>query len=232
MSRAKYNATPPTVADGQWTDHQVDAAGNLKVTSTGGAIASGDADSGNPIKVAGKYSTTLPTHSDGDRADVQVSGGGIITPFTTRANGGDAISNSNLFPSIAVATSTSVATAIQTAGLLFNGTTWDRPRSGGTGAALIESGPYSVTRVTADGQIKGSAGFVHTISIAPTTATPTAGLLTVYNSLSETGTILYSEWIFATTPGHTITLDAVAGTGIYVGFDGTLANVSCSVSFR
>jgi len=35
--RAKYNATPPTVADTQWTDLQVDENGNLKTVD--GSIA-------------------------------------------------------------------------------------------------------------------------------------------------------------------------------------------------
>lgn len=88
------------------------------------------------------------------------------------------------------------------------------------------------TRVTADGQVRSSAGKLHTISIAPTTAAPTAGLLSVYDSLTEANTVIYSEWIFATTPGHTITLDCDVKTGIYVGYDGSLANVSCTVTHR
>ena len=95
----------------------------------------------------------------------------------------------------------------------------------------IESG-YTLGRATADAQIKGSAGFIHTVSIAPLTATPTAGLLTVYDSLTETGTVLYSEWIFATTPGHTVKLDVSFATGLYVGFDAALASVQVTVSYR
>lgn len=97
--------------------------------------------------------------------------------------------------------------------------------------AIVEH-RYSVTRVTADTQIKASAGFVHTVSIAPTTATPTAGLLTVFDNTAGSGTALYSEWIFATTPGHSVILDCATGTGIYVEYDATLANVSCSVTWR
>lgn len=37
--RGKYNSTPPTVADGQWTDLQLDASGNLRVTDGGGSTA-------------------------------------------------------------------------------------------------------------------------------------------------------------------------------------------------
>jgi hypothetical protein len=94
------------------------------------------------------------------------------------------------------------------------------------------AGCYSYSRKTADGQVKGGSGVLHSVTIAPTTATPTAGLLSVYDSTSETGTVVYSEWVFATTPGHTVILDVVCDTGIYVGFDGTLANVSCTVAYR
>jgi hypothetical protein len=88
------------------------------------------------------------------------------------------------------------------------------------------------TRVTADGLIKTGIGKLHTISIAPTTATPTAGLLSVYDSITEANTVIYSEWVFATTPGHTIVLDCDVYAGIYVGYDATLANVSCTVTHQ
>jgi len=87
------------------------------------------------------------------------------------------------------------------------------------------------SRKTADGQVKATAGFIHTVSIAPTTATPTAGLLTIYDNIAETGAVVFSEYIFATTPGHTILLDVFCDNGIYVGFDATLANVSVTVGF-
>ena len=90
---------------------------------------------------------------------------------------------------------------------------------------------YSVTRVIADGQIKGSAGVVHTITIAPT-GSVVAGVLTVYNSLTETGTVLFSVSLPVTTfTPFTVTLDAAASTGIYVGFDGTLSNVGVTVTY-
>jgi hypothetical protein len=88
------------------------------------------------------------------------------------------------------------------------------------------------TRVTGDTAVRTGAGKLHSISIAPTTATPTAGLVTVYDSTAESGTAIFSEWVFATTPGHTVVLDCTVSTGIYVGFDGTLANVSVMVTHR
>lgn len=87
------------------------------------------------------------------------------------------------------------------------------------------------TRVTADGLARTGAGKLHTISIAPTTATPTAGLLSVYDSLTEANTVIFSEWIFATTPGHTIVLDCNVSTGIYIGYN-TVDNVSVTVTHR
>jgi hypothetical protein len=87
------------------------------------------------------------------------------------------------------------------------------------------------SRVTADGQVAAKSAFLHNVSIAPTTATPTAGLLSIYDNTAESGTVVYSEWIFATTPGHTINLDVFCDKGIYVGYDATLANVSVTVSY-
>ena len=92
------------------------------------------------------------------------------------------------------------------------------------------------TRVTADRQVSTNSTAapvrLHTVSIAPTTATPTAGLLTIYDSAAESGNIVYSEWVFATTEGHTIILDVDCYTGIYVSYDATLANVSCTVAWQ
>jgi len=99
-------------------------------------------------------------------------------------------------------------------------------------ASGIEAEAWLTSRKTADGQVKAGAGRLHTITVAPLTATPTAGLLTVYDSLTETGTVLYSEWIFATAPGHTVIIDAPFATGLFIGYDGTLANVGVTASYR
>lgn len=88
-----------------------------------------------------------------------------------------------------------------------------------------------VTRVTADAAVRTGAGILHTISIAPTTATPTAGLISIFDNTAESGTTIYSEWMFATTPGHTIILDCNVSTGIYVGYT-TVDNVSVTVTHR
>lgn len=93
------------------------------------------------------------------------------------------------------------------------------------------SNNYEYSRKTADGTVATGLNVLHTVSIAPTTATPTAGLVTIYDGTSSSGTPVYSEWVFATTPGHTITLDTVCRAGIHVEYDGTLANVSVTVAY-
>ncbi len=91
---------------------------------------------------------------------------------------------------------------------------------------------FSHSHVTSDTQVKGSAGFVHSLTFAQTDAAPTAGTIIVYDSLTEANTIIYSE-TFTTDVfrGFTVTLDVIATTGIYVGFT-TTADVGCTVSYR
>ena len=43
-------------------------------TQVGGGVASGDPDSGNPVKVGGVYNTTPPTLANGERGDLQLDG--------------------------------------------------------------------------------------------------------------------------------------------------------------
>lgn len=89
-----FNTTPPTVANGEQVATQCDAAGRLNavvtgvlstvttvttVTAvTGGGVASGAADSGNPLKVGCRYNVTPPTLDDGDRGDCQMDVNGNV----------------------------------------------------------------------------------------------------------------------------------------------------------
>lgn len=91
--------------------------------------------------------------------------------------------------------------------------------------------PLLRARLIADGQVKAGAGFVHTISIGGLIAAPTAGLLTVYDSLTETGPVIFAAWIAAGILPVTIVLDEAFSTGLYIGFDATLANVNVNVSY-
>lgn len=99
------------------------------------------------------------------------------------------------------------------------------------GVAKVEQ-RYTYTRLTADGQVKGGAGFLHTLTFACADAAPTAGSIIVYDSLTETGTAIYSE-TFDTTAfrGYTVVIDASFSTGLYIGFT-TTADVGVTASWR
>lgn len=85
---------------------------------------------------------------------------------------------------------------------------------------------------TADTAVTSLQGKLHTVSIAPATASVTAGLVTIYDNTAESGTVLYKEWVTTGVVGHTITLDCDFHAGIYVGFDATLANAAITVTWQ
>lgn len=91
---------------------------------------------------------------------------------------------------------------------------------------------FSYTRLTADGQVKSGAGFLHALTFAQGDAVPTAGSIIAYDSLTETGTIIYSE-TFTTDVfrGYTVILDVTFATGLYIGFT-TTADVGVTASYR
>lgn len=220
-----------------------------------GTAADNAAAVGNPVRTGHVYNTAAPTYANGDIADFQADVNGNSKVASGTAIGSTA-SATGVYALGAVNPATGNLTGLQTLEAAANksGTTilaagimaqldetspttvtenqFGNVRMNAVRALYHENGPYLLGRATADTQIKATAGFVHSISIAPLTATPTAGLLTVYDSASETGTVIYSEWVFATTPGHTVILDIPTGTGIYVGFDATLANVQATLSYR
>lgn len=91
---------------------------------------------------------------------------------------------------------------------------------------------FSRSYTTADTQIKAGSGFIHTVTFAQTDAAPTAGSIIIYDSLTETGTIIYSE-TFDTTVfrGYSVVLDVSFATGLYIGFT-TTADVGVTISYR
>lgn len=90
---------------------------------------------------------------------------------------------------------------------------------------------YSAIAV-ADVQIKGSAGFLHTVTFSCADAAPTEGDFKIFDNTAESGTVVFHHH-FTTTPfvPFTITLDYTMATGIYFGFT-TVADVNVSCSYR
>jgi len=69
-------------------------------TLTGGGVASGSADSGNPLKVGGKYNSTPVTLTDGNRGDVQLDANGYLKVNVAAggASGGTSSNFGSAFP--------------------------------------------------------------------------------------------------------------------------------------
>ena len=93
---AVYNATPPTLTDGDDSALAVDVNQNLKVVSAGtgsssdqvqGTAADNAAAVGNPVRVGHVYNTSAPTYANGDIADFQadVNGNSKVTQATLLA---------------------------------------------------------------------------------------------------------------------------------------------------
>lgn len=168
-------------ADGDYIPHGVDTKGN---NLTVGNVASGAADSGNPVKVGGKYNATLPTYTDGQRTEtqygsrgaleVQLMGAGSTTGAAVSASGADAVSNST------------AGLNMYTFPRVFNGTTWDRVYGDLTSGAYvnIRNGlmPAGTALNTYSAQIStnttttptASTAYISSIVVAVTTAGTTS----------------------------------------------------------
>ncbi len=83
---------------------------------------------------------------------------------------------------------------------------------------------YPYSHVIADTQVKPGKGILRRITVNGLT---TAGDATIYDSLTETGTVIGVLHLDPTTSVSvqpiTFEYDARFATGLYIGFDGTLA---------
>jgi hypothetical protein len=235
----RYELSPATLTDGQSCALLVDSVGRLVISGT---ISVGSVDlSEFPAAAALSDAFANPTTSSVGAMDMLWNGatwdrwpgtaaaGGkvqvsLALPAGTNAIGGITGGGSNSQIKDDTFYGEGVTSGIlSAASRLWNGTGYDRWKG---------YFPFLNGRVTADGQIKASAGFVHCISVSPTAAVSTAGTITVYDNTAESGTVLAT--IFCPTNDtvvKTIPIDCVAGTGIYVGFDATVTAHSVNVSY-
>jgi len=91
---------------------------------------------------------------------------------------------------------------------------------------------FSYAYCVADTQVKGSAGFVHSLTFSPLDAAATAGTIFLYDALTETTPTVFSYYIpAAALVPVTVILDVKMTTGIYIGFT-TTADVCVTCSYR
>lgn len=98
--------------------------------------------------------------------------------------------------------------------------------------AKVEERFTSSYVLTSDTQVKGAAGFIHTVTISQNDAAPTAGTIDIYDNTSATGSKLFT-WTLTTAVFNpfTVILNASCANGIYVDFT-TTADVAVVVSYR
>ena len=95
---------------------------------------------------------------------------------------------------------------------------------------MVEPKYTYLAAITADAQLKGAAGVLHTLTLS-SDAAATAGTVIVYDSLTEAGTIILTiTFVAAYFPPTTLVFDAAFLTGCYLGFT-TTADVSVSATY-
>ena len=116
-----------------------------------GNSASGVADTGNPIKVAGKYNASIPTFTDGQRADLQMDSRGAmkVTLTSSGTTAGVLIAGLDDNSDNVATVGTANRLSVQSRGTLFNGTSWDRKR-GNLDVVLLSSAARTTTQTSAD----------------------------------------------------------------------------------
>ena len=156
LTEAQYRATPPTLTDGQLSLLRVDSAGALVTTGGGGGmvaidqttpgttngivatgnVASGAADSGNPVKAGGVFNTTPATLTTGQRGDLQLSSKGLLRVVLGDGSGGT--TNLSTIINSAQDSLLNGQNGVVTFGLnsFYNGSTWDRQRGDANGAVI------------------------------------------------------------------------------------------------
>ena len=85
---------------------------------------------------------------------------------------------------------------------------------------IVSKPGYSFLNVTTDTQIKGSAGKLRKVIVGKVTV---AGDLVLYDSLTETGTVVATLGLETTGNPKELEFDATFTTGLYAGFDASLA---------
>lgn len=97
----------------------------------GGTVASGVADSGNPVKIGGVYATTRGTLADGNRGNAQLGARGQLIVAMEPVGGG--LPNYVSTPSAdGISASANNVIFVGNHAYVYNGTTWDRMRTDGT----------------------------------------------------------------------------------------------------
>ena len=93
--------------------------------------------------------------------------------------------------------------------------------------------PFLYKHCVADTQVCAGPGVLHAVTINK--AATTAGVITLYDSLTEAGTVIAAITVALKTEAQapaTLTYDVGFTTGLYAGFDGTIAGADITISYK
>lgn len=186
-----------------------------------GNVASGAADSGDPVKVGGVFNTALPTLTSGQRGDLQVDSSGrlIVNVGAGGGSGGTSSSFSAAFPATGTAAGASDGTNMKPllvdasgnlkVNIVTGGGSGSNAAAGLTGSAVPADADY--LGVNVGGTLRGAGG-----------VSPTAGVYVLQVDLASlNGTALSSAIpvsigsTVAVTQSGSWTVTANAGTGTF-----------------
>lgn len=180
--------------------------------AVGGSVASGSADSGNPVKVGAKYNLTIPTFTDGQRVDLQTDNrGGLFVGI--KSFGGATVANV-LAPSDGLTSQNALMVTSQVE--TYNETTWDRQR-GNTTASLIATG--TITTQTNKAITNYNARYLEIVlNITAASSTPTATVAIsgttasgyAFPILTGVAVVTTGTTVYRVGPGLTASTNAVA----------------------
>lgn len=188
--------------------------GQARVVIEDGGVASGSADTGNPIKVAGVYNTTPPTLTNGQRGDLQVGNRGTLNVQLVDGNG----TNLSTVSNTADAGNLTNAFKVQSLSKLYNGTTSDLQR-GNVDLSILASGARTTTQTGTDQTNYNHRG-IHVVLDMTTVGTGSV-------TLSIEGKDVVSGKYYAILTGAAVTTNSTNVYKIYPGLTGA-ANATAS----
>lgn len=194
--------------------------GTVTASNISGDVASGSADSGNPVKVGAKYNATQPTFTDGQRADMQVDSRGNLR-MGLYANNTQTTASFKADNADTDATSaTANKLGVMSRGTVFNGTTWDRQRGNATDGTLVNLGANNDVTVTGTVTANLSATDNAVLDNIDANTAPTTGLNTGRKVVTTAGTAVAlatsttCKWVQITAETDNTDLIVVGDSGV------------------
>lgn len=154
VANGRATTAAPVYVNNTTAPLSLDLAGNLRVALDAvndaiqvvGNVASGAADSGNPVKVGGIFQTTPSTVTNGQRSNIQVDANGNLrsNQVSGTVTGADNVANTAINGTLPPASSTAATQLNPTANFVFDGAAWDRmpgTSAGGVSTTVVAALP-------------------------------------------------------------------------------------------